>query len=121
MAVVLRRPEKIPPMPSMRLSVEAYAGVIGDVTADTDRLAEAVAASPVPFGVLAGAASPVPFGVLADAASPMPWGQAGRATAELSPRAFLKVVPAAGHFPWFEQPGCVRAALARLIPAPAAA
>jgi pimeloyl-ACP methyl ester carboxylesterase len=102
-------PENIPPMPPMRLSVEAYAGVIGELTADTDRLAAAVAASPVPFGVLAGAASPIP------------WGQAARATAELSPRAFLKVVPGAGHFPWFEQPGCVRAALARLIPASAAA
>ncbi len=52
---------------------------------------------------------------------PMPWGQAARATVELSPNGFLKVVPGAGHFPWFEQPGCVRAALARLIPASAAA
>jgi pimeloyl-ACP methyl ester carboxylesterase len=102
-------PENVGPMPPMRMSVEAYAGVIGEVTADTDQLAAAVAASPVPFGVLAGAASPIP------------WGQAARATAELSPNAFLKVVPGAGHFPWFEQPGCVRAALARLIPASAAA
>jgi pimeloyl-ACP methyl ester carboxylesterase len=102
-------PENVPPMPPMRMSVDAYAGVIGEVTADTERLAAAVAASPVPFGVLAGAASP------------MPWGQAARATAELSPHAFLKVVPAAGHYPWLEQPGCVRGALARLIPAPAAA
>jgi pimeloyl-ACP methyl ester carboxylesterase len=67
------------------------------------------------------AASPVRYGVLAGGSSPIPWGQAARATVELSPRAFLKVVPAAGHFPWFEQPGCVRAALARLIPAPTAA
>lgn len=102
-------PENVAPMPPMRMSVEAYSGVIGEVTADTDRLAAELAASPVPFGVLAGAASPIP------------WGQAARATVELSPNAFLKVVPGAGHFPWFEQPGCVRAALARLIPAPAAA
>jgi pimeloyl-ACP methyl ester carboxylesterase len=102
-------PENVAPMPPMRMSVEAYAGVIGEVTADTEQLAAAVAASPVPFGVLAGAASPIP------------WGQAARATAELSPNAFLKVVPGGGHFPWFEQPGCVRAALARLIPASAAA
>lgn len=102
-------PENAPPMPPTRMSVEAYAGMIGEVTADSERLAAAVAASPVPFGVLAGAASP------------MPWGQAARATADLSPHAFLRVMPAAGHFPWFEQPGCVRAALARLIPAPTAA
>lgn len=102
-------PENVPPMPPLRMSVEAYAGLTGEMTVDSDRLAAAVAASPVPFGVLAGGASPIP------------WGQAARATVELSPRAFLKVVPAAGHFPWFEQPGCVRAALARLIPASAAA
>ena len=55
------------------------------------------------------------YGVLAGGASPMPWGQAARATVELSPRAFLKVVPAAGHFPWLDEPGCVRAALNRLV------
>jgi len=79
------------------------------MTADSDRLSAALAATPVPYIVLAGAGSP------------LPWGQAARATAELSPNGFLAVVPGAGHFPWFEQPGCVRAALARLIPASAAA
>lgn len=102
-------PENVPPMPPMRMSVAAYAGVIGHVTADTERLAAQLAESPVPYGVVAGAASP------------MPWGQAARASAELSPRAFLTVVAGAGHFPWFERPGCVRTALARLVPAPAAA
>jgi pimeloyl-ACP methyl ester carboxylesterase len=101
-------PENVAPMPPMRMSVEAYAGIIGEITADNERLSAELAASPVPYGVLAGAASPIP------------WGQAARATAELSPRAFVKVVPGGGHFPWFEQPGCVRAALARLIPAPSA-
>jgi proline iminopeptidase len=102
-------PENVPPMPPLRMSVEAYSGLIGELGADTERVAAALAASPVPYGVLAGAGSPIP------------WGQAARATAELSPNAFLKVVPGAGHFPWFEQPGCVQAALARLIPAPTAA
>ena len=96
-------------MPPMRLSVEAYSGVIGEVIADTYRLAPALATSPVPYGVIAGAASP------------MPWGQAALATVELSPGAFLKVVPGAGHFPWFEQPGCVQAALRRLMSTPAPA
>jgi pimeloyl-ACP methyl ester carboxylesterase len=80
--------------------------VIGEVTAGSEQLAAALAASPVPYGVLAGGASP------------MPWGQAARATVELSPRAFLTVVPGAGHIPWYEQPGCVRAALTRLTHAP---
>jgi pimeloyl-ACP methyl ester carboxylesterase len=102
-------PENVAPIPPLRMSVEAYAGMIGELTTDSEALSAALAATPVPFGVLAGAGSP------------MPWGQAARATVELSPRAFLKVVPGAGHFPWFEQPGCVRAALARLIPAPTAA
>jgi pimeloyl-ACP methyl ester carboxylesterase len=102
-------PESIFAMPSIRMSIEAYAGLTGETMADSEQLSTELAASPVRYGVLAGAASPIP------------WGQAARATVELSPRAFLKVVPAAGHFPWFEQPGCVRAALARLIPAPTAA
>jgi pimeloyl-ACP methyl ester carboxylesterase len=95
-------PENVPPMPPMRMSVEAYAGVIGEVVADSEQLAAKLGASSVPYGVVAGAGSP------------MPWGQAARATAELSSGAFLTVVPGAGHFPWFEQPGCVRAALTRL-------
>jgi pimeloyl-ACP methyl ester carboxylesterase len=95
-------PDNVPPMPPIRASVEAYSGVINEVTADADRVAAALAAADVHYGVLAGGASP------------MPWGQAARATVELSPHAFLKVVPAAGHFPWLDEPGCVRAALNRL-------
>jgi pimeloyl-ACP methyl ester carboxylesterase len=95
-------PDNVPPMPPLRLSVEAYSGIINQVTADTDRLAAALTVTEVQYGVLAGGASP------------MPWGQAARATVELSPRAFLKVVPGAGHFPWLDEPGCVLAALKRL-------
>jgi pimeloyl-ACP methyl ester carboxylesterase len=98
-------PDDVPPMPPIRLSVEAYSGIINEVTDDTDRVAAALAGTDVPYGVLAGAGSP------------MPWGQAARATVDLSPRAFLKVIPAAGHFPWLDEPGCVRAALKRLAPA----
>ena len=98
-------PDNVPPMPPLRVSVEAYSGIINEVTDDTDRIAAALADTDLPYGVLAGAASP------------MPWGQAARATADLSARAFLKVIPAAGHFPWLDEPGCVRAALTRLAPA----
>ena len=95
-------PENAPGMPPFRMSVEAYSGIIAEVTTGTNEVSIALAGSEVPYGVVAGAGSP------------MPWGQAGRASAELSPRAFLIVVPAAGHFPWLDAPGCVRAALQRL-------
>jgi proline iminopeptidase len=95
-------PENVPEMPPARMSVEAYSGIIGEVTEGTDVVAAALASGDVPYGVIAGAGSP------------MPWGQAARASAELSPKAFLVVVPGAGHFPWFEVPGCVRGALRRL-------
>ena len=95
-------PENVPPMPPVRMSVEAYSGIIAEVTAGTDVVAAALARGEVPYGVIAGAGSP------------MPWGQAARASAELSPDAFLVVVPGAGHFPWLEVPGSVRSALRRL-------
>jgi pimeloyl-ACP methyl ester carboxylesterase len=95
-------PENAPPMPPIRISVAAYSGIIGEVTAGTDEVAAALAAGQVSYGVIAGAGSP------------MPWGLAARASSELSPRAFLTIVPAAGHFPWVEAPGCVRDALRRL-------
>jgi pimeloyl-ACP methyl ester carboxylesterase len=97
-------PEMAPPMPPVRMSVPAYSGIINEVTAaGADEVAARLAASEVPCGVLAGAGSP------------MPWGQAARATVDLTERAVLTVVPAAGHFPWLEVPGCVRENLRRLI------
>jgi pimeloyl-ACP methyl ester carboxylesterase len=96
-------PENVPPLPPIRLSVEAYSGLNDEMTEGLEEIAAALATGSVPYGVVAGAGSPIP------------WGQAARATAELSPRAFLTVVPAAGHFPWLEVPGSVRTALQRLI------
>jgi proline iminopeptidase len=95
-------PDGAPAMPAIRMSVEAYSGIIGEVTEGTDEVAHALAASDLPLGVIAGAGSP------------MPWGQAARASAELARSSFLTVVPAAGHFPWLEVPGCVLSALQRL-------
>jgi pimeloyl-ACP methyl ester carboxylesterase len=96
-------PDNAPPMPPIRLSVEAYSGLIGEMGEGLDEVAAALATGSVPYGVVAGAGSPIP------------WGQAARTTAELSSRAFLTVIPAAGHFPWLEVPGSVRTALQRLI------
>jgi pimeloyl-ACP methyl ester carboxylesterase len=48
------------------------------------------------------------------AESPLPPDN-GAATAARIPDAVTTVVPGAGHFPWIEAPGCIAAALARLI------
>jgi pimeloyl-ACP methyl ester carboxylesterase len=92
-------PVSAPQMPVTRLSIEAYSQLIGTIVTGTDAVAEALSISPVRYHVLAGAGSPIP------------WGQAARASAELSPRGSLHVLPGAGHMPWFEAPGCVRAGL----------
>jgi pimeloyl-ACP methyl ester carboxylesterase len=83
-----------------------------------------VAASGLPFASindeLAGLAESlpdvrVPLGFVAGGASPLPADQASAATAAVVPGAWLSVVPDAGHMPWYERPGCVRAGLDRLV------
>lgn len=95
-------PEHVMPRPETEICKEVFEGLIAEVGEGTEEVAAALATGEVPYGVLAGAASP------------FPWGQAARANAELSPAAFLKVVPNARHFVWFEAPGSTRAALDRL-------
>jgi pimeloyl-ACP methyl ester carboxylesterase len=95
-------PEHVPPMPPMRTSTAAYAGISADMMQGLEHVATQLAGGELPYAILAGAASPIP------------WGQAARATVELSPRASLRVIAAAGHFPWLERPGCVVEALRRL-------
>jgi pimeloyl-ACP methyl ester carboxylesterase len=95
-------PESAPEMPPITLSVDAYAGVFGDLATGLEHDVVELAAGKVAYGVLAGGSSP------------MPWGQAARASVEISPRAFLQVVPGGGHMPWYESPGCVLSALRRL-------
>ena len=95
-------PDSPAPMPPLRMSVQAYSEILAEIGETGDAVAAQLATTDVRYGVIAGAASR------------MPWGQAARASVELSPGAFLVVVPAAGHFPWVEAPGCVRDALMRL-------
>lgn len=99
-------PENVPPMPPYISSREANMGLTAELSQGTDEVAAKLATGAVRYGVLAGGASP------------FPWGQAAHATADLSPSAFLKVVPAAGHFIWYEAPGAVRTALQRLSDSP---
>jgi pimeloyl-ACP methyl ester carboxylesterase len=95
-------PERTLPFPELRSSVPAYAGLWESLKAELPRLPEALATIRVPFGLVAGAGSPLP-------------NDAAAATARAIPGAWLEVVEGAGHFPWFERPGSVRAALERLM------
>jgi pimeloyl-ACP methyl ester carboxylesterase len=96
-------PATAPPIPPhLRMSLAAYVGTSAAV-------AEHLAAG---FGdQLSKVAGPAVF-VLGER-SPMPPSQ-GRQTAALLPDAEVRVIPGAGHLPWYEQPGCVAAALADL-------
>jgi pimeloyl-ACP methyl ester carboxylesterase len=55
----------------------------------------------------------VPAIFVLGAQSPMPVSQ-GEQTAALIAGAEVRIIPAAGHLPWYEQPGCVAAALASI-------
>lgn len=94
--------ERIMPFPPMRASVDAYAGLLDAATVAIPTLERQLASIDVPFGCIAGARSP------------MPYDQAAAPTARSIPGGWLEVVDEAGHFPWFEHPGCVRSGLQRL-------
>ena len=87
----------------VRFSVGAYAGLMDAAQDAIPRLERALTRVDTPFGCIAGARSPLPHDL---AAAP---------TARSIPGAWLDVIEDAGHFPWFEHPGCVRAALKRLV------
>ena len=91
-----------PPMPAVRLSVAGYAETWASVLDELPRLEAALPAIQLPVGFVVGEASPMPATASTD-------------TAERIPGAWVDVVPAAGHFPWLDAPGCVRAGLQRLM------
>lgn len=95
--------ERVMPFPSLRFSVGAYAGLIDAAQEAISHLEGALTRVDAPFGCIAGARSPLPPEL---AAAPTARSIAG---------AWLEVIEDAGHFPWFERPGCVRAALKRLV------
>jgi pimeloyl-ACP methyl ester carboxylesterase len=95
-------PDHVMPYQPMTVSVPAYAGLFESLNAARAGLEAALAGVEVPLGFLAGELSP------------MPHDQAAGPTARAIPTAWLEVVEGAGHFTWFERPGCVRAALERL-------
>jgi pimeloyl-ACP methyl ester carboxylesterase len=98
------RPETAPAIPAgMRTSIAGYAGTFASVAA---HLADGSLASGL-------REVRVPALFLLGAQSPMPVSQ-GQQTAALLPESEVVIVPAAGHLPWHEQPGCVADALARI-------
>jgi len=91
-------------MPSgVRASLAGYAQTFASVA---EHLADGSFAR-----ALGGVRVPVVF--VLGAQSPMPVSQ-GVQTARLLPASEVVIVPAAGHLPWHEQPGCVADALSRL-------
>ncbi|MET0771075.1 MAG: alpha/beta hydrolase [Solirubrobacteraceae bacterium] len=98
-------PDHVMPFRDTEASVPAYAALFASLQEELPRLAAGLAGVAVPLGFVAGDASPMPSD-----------GAAG-ATARAIPGAWLDVVAGAGHFPWFERPGCVRSALQRLTAA----
>jgi pimeloyl-ACP methyl ester carboxylesterase len=99
-------PANVPPMPPFRFSVPAGA-MFEDIVTELPALEKALPDVRVPLGVLVGERSP------------MPPQEAGLVSAERVPGAWSVSIPDAGHYPWFEAPGCVGAAMDRLASATA--
>jgi pimeloyl-ACP methyl ester carboxylesterase len=96
-------PVKAPPPPPLQASSEVFTQISSEMGDGLEEVAAELAKGRVSYACLAGAGSPIP------------WGQGSRTTVDLSPRASLSVLGDAGHFPWIEHPGCVTAALRRLV------
>jgi pimeloyl-ACP methyl ester carboxylesterase len=96
-------PPSAPPLPPfLRVSVLGYAGTFASVAElQAGGLTERLRSVEIPAVFVLGEQSPMPV-------------SQGERTAALLPRAEVRIIPAAGHLPWHEQPGCVTAALARV-------
>lgn len=95
-------PASAPSMPHVEMSQPAHLGLWTDLTARLPGLEAALPSIRVPVGVLVGGASPMP-------------PSAGTDTAERVPHAWSHIEPGAGHFVWHESPGCLVAAMDRLV------
>jgi len=99
-------PSDIMPRPDLPMSPDAHVGLWNDLKARLPDLESGLVDIRVPVGVVVGERSP------------MPPDQAGRATADAIPGAWVEVVDGAGHFVWWERPGSVLRALRRLTDTP---
>jgi pimeloyl-ACP methyl ester carboxylesterase len=94
--------DSAPPMPPTQMCVASYAEGSASIINHMPELEAALPSIAVPVGIVAGAASP------------MPVYDAAVLTAKRIPGGWVETIDDAGHFPWFEKPGCVRAGLDRL-------
>jgi pimeloyl-ACP methyl ester carboxylesterase len=98
-------PASAPPLPpGIEFFGPANQGLWADLTARLPELESSLPSITVPFGVLVGELSPMP-------------PSAGTDSAARIPGAWTQVVAGAGHFPWHEAPGCLLAAMDRLVAA----
>jgi proline iminopeptidase len=95
-------PAKAPPFPALDFSLEAYAATFASLHDELPGLAGRLAGVAVPTLFVHGAASPMPVTASTDSAE------------AIGPAATVEVLPGAGHFPWVERPGALRATLDRL-------
>jgi pimeloyl-ACP methyl ester carboxylesterase len=92
----------VPPMPRVEFCQPASQGLWADLTTRLPELESSLASITVRFGVLVGELSPMP-------------PSAGTDSARRIPDAWSHVEPGAGHFVWYEAPGCLLAAMDRLV------
>ena len=97
-------PFAAPPMPPVEFSQPANHGLWADLQARLPELELSLPSITVPFGVIVGELSPMP-------------PSAGTGSADCIPGAWSHVEPGAGHFVWSEAPGCLLAAMDRLVAA----
>jgi pimeloyl-ACP methyl ester carboxylesterase len=90
-----------PAFPGFRTSTACSSATWSSLSAELPALEAALPSITVPVGFVHGARSPMPLTASTD-------------TAERIPGAWVDVVDGAGHFPWVEAPGSVRAALLKL-------
>ena len=95
-------PPAAPPMPHVEFSQPANLALWTDLTTRLPELESSLASITIPFGVLVGELSPMP-------------PSAGVESAEHIPGAWSHIEPGAGHFVWHEAPGCLLAAMDRLV------
>ena len=95
-------PAAAPSLPPVRFSQPAKQGLWADLQARLPELESSLVSITVPFGVIVGELSPMP-------------PSAGTESAGRIPRAWSHVEQGAGHFVWHEAPGCLLAAMDRLV------
>ncbi len=98
-------PATAPPFPELDFSVEAYAATFESVHNELPALAARLAGLAVPTLFVHGGSSPMPVTASTDTAE------------AIGSSATVEVIAGAGHFPWYERPGALRASVDRLVAA----